>query len=66
MGLLLFLLFLAHVFRSIKVYGFRILPPIVVLILTSLLTGFMSLQDLAFRLTITVTGMLSIVFMQYR
>ncbi len=52
--------------RGGLVYAFRILPPIVVLILTSLLTGVMSLKDLAFRLTITVTGMLSIVFMQYR
>jgi hypothetical protein len=52
--------------RGALVYVFRILPPIVVLVLTSLMTGFMSLQDLAFRLTITVTGMLTIVFMQYR
>ncbi len=52
--------------RGVLIYGFRILPPIVVLVLTSLMTGFMSLQDLAFRLTITVTGMLTIVFMQYR
>lgn len=49
----------------IKIYAYRILPPIIVVVLSSLLTVALALQDLAFRLTVTVTGMLSIVFLQY-
>jgi hypothetical protein len=51
--------------RGTLVYGFRILPPIIILLYTNVLSGVLSFEHLGQRLALNVAGLLTTVFLQF-